>query len=127
MSHVNCFKHTIKYCEFLEAQDLAFICQYDLTIEVIFADQEQRSASEYWSQQMSTKSNISALFKQDFDQIKKIVDMKVPRNWPNVKAVRERSLAWLLYAAFERDMSLRGIGTRWFDVRIRITESLEHI
>lgn len=127
MDPVNRFEHSIRYCEFLEAQELAFICQYDLIIEVIFADDKQRNLSSCWAGQMIHNPNVSALLKKDFDHIKEIEDMKAPRHWPDVRAVRERSLAWLICAALEWDMSLRGISVSWFDVRVRITEVIEHI
>jgi hypothetical protein len=127
MTPVNRFEHFVKYCEFQGPQALTFFCQYDLTVEVIFDDESAYDASWYWKQQMGTSVNVSALLKRDFDRTNETNGTRLSGDWPSEKADREKTLAQLLSAAFERDMAIRGLKVHSFEVRVEITEMTERL
>lgn len=127
MKPVQRFEHVVRHCEFQDPEDLAFICRYDLTVDVFFEDEAEYHAVWYWKQQMSRHSNVSALLKKDFDLSKETGETKTPRTLPSEKADREKALAQLLSAAFVFDMATRGLMIHSFDIRIEITETVEKL
>ena len=127
MKPVSRFEHFVKYCEFLEPQTFAFHCFYDLAVDVSASDEAEHDASWYWKHKMNRNVHVSALLKREFDHIKETHGTGLSGDWPTEQAGREKALAQLLSAAFERDIANKGLRVHSFEIRVAITEMIDEL